>query len=127
MKKIYERDPWLRPYREAVDRRHENILRTLRHIAGDGRLTDAVNNHLYYGLHRGADGGWVFREFAPNASRIWLIGDFNNWKRTDAYALQPLGNGNWELCLPDLFLRHGELYKLYVEWPGRRSAWCRTS
>ena len=118
MKKIYERDPWLRPYREAVDRRHENILRTLRHIAGDGRLTDAVNNHLYYGLHRGADGGWVFREFAPNASRIWLIGDFNNWKRTDAYALQPLGNGNWELRLPDLFLRHGELYKLYVEWPG---------
>lgn len=118
MKKIYERDPWLKPYKKAIDKRHGNILHTLRHLAGDGPLKDAVNNHLYYGLHRSPDGGWVFREFAPNAGRIYLIGDFNNWKRTDGYALSPLGGGNWELCLPDIFLHHGDLYKLYIEWPG---------
>ena len=118
MKKIYKTDPWLLPFKDAIDQRHSRILQMKRHIAGDGLLKDAVNNHLYYGLHRGADGSWVFREFAPNANRIYLIGDFNNWKRTDAYALKPVGSGNWELVIPELFLQHGQLYKLYIEWPG---------
>ena len=118
MKKIYETDPWLAPFKDAIDVRHRRILETRRHIAGDGLLKDAVNNHMYYGLHRCADGSWVFREFAPNANKIYLIGEGNNWKRTDAYALQPLGKGNWELKLPEMFLHHGQLYKIYIEWPG---------
>ncbi len=118
MKKIYETDPYLQPYREAIEARHARILDMKRHIAGDGLLKDAVNNHLYYGLHRCDDGSWVFREWAPNATRIYLVGDFNNWKRSGAYALNPRGGGNWELFLPGFFLRHGDLYKLFVEWPG---------
>ena len=118
MKKIYQTDPWLEPFRGAIDARHERILGMKRHIAGDGLLKDAVNNHIYYGLHRCDDGSWIFREWAPNATKIYLVGDFNNWKRTDAYALKPTGGGNWELSLPSLFLHHGDLYKLYIEWPG---------
>ena len=118
MKKIYQTDPWLAPFKDAIDERHRRILETRRHIAGDGLLKDAVNNHMYYGLHKCADGSWVFREFAPNANKIYLIGEGNNWKRTDAYALQPLGKGNWELKLPEMFLHHGQLYKIYIEWPG---------
>ena len=83
-----------------------------------GSLSAGLNNHLYYGLHRDAGGGWIFREWAPNASRIYLIGEFNNWKRTTAYELKPAGGGNWELRLPDMFLSHGDLYKLFIEWPG---------
>ena len=52
MKKIYQTDPWLQPFKDAIDARHENILKTLEHIAGNGKLKDAVNNHMYYGLHR---------------------------------------------------------------------------
>ena len=118
MKKIYQTDPWLLPYKDAIETRHRRILETRKHIAGDGLLKDAVNNHMYYGLHRCADGSWVFREFAPNANKIYLIGEGNNWKRTDAYALKPLGKGDWELKLPEMFLSHGQLYKLYIEWPG---------
>ena len=118
MKKIYQTDPWLEPFRGAIDARHQRIEDTFRHIAGDGLLKDAVNNHMYFGLHRTGDGSWVFREFAPNASKIYLIGEFNNWKRIDAYVLQPLGGGNWELKLPEMFLHHGQLYKLFIEWPG---------
>jgi 1,4-alpha-glucan branching enzyme len=77
-----------------------------------------VNNHLFYGLHRLEDGSWIFREWAPNATKIYLIGEFNNWKRVDAYALSPTGNGNWEISLPPMFLNHGDLYKLFIEWPG---------
>ena len=118
MKKIYETDPWLEPFRGAIEARHQRILDMKRHIAGDGMLKDAVNNHLYYGLHRSDDGSWVFREWAPNATRIYFVGEVNNWKRAEPYALKPVGGGNWELYLPEMFLQHGQLYKLWVEWPG---------
>lgn len=118
MKKIYETDPYLAPYKEAIEKRHERILEERDKIALDGSLADGLNNHLYYGLHRDADGGWVFREWAPNASRIYLIGEFNNWRRTAAYSLHPIGGGNWEIRLPAMFLHHQELYKLFIEWPG---------
>ncbi len=118
MKKIYETDPYLAPYKEAIEKRHERILEERDKIALDGSLADGLNNHLYYGLHRDADGGWVFREWAPNASRIYLIGEFNNWRRTVAYSLNPIGGGNWEIRLPAMFLHHQELYKLFIEWPG---------
>lgn len=118
MKKIYETDPYLAPYKEAIEKRHERILEERDKIALDGSLADGLNNHLYYGLHRDADGGWVFREWAPNASRIYLIGEFNNWRRTAAYSLHPIGVGNWEIRLPAMFLHHQELYKLFIEWPG---------
>lgn len=115
---IYDTDPYLKPYKEVIDARHSGILAEKDKISVGGSLSDGLNNHLYYGLHRTSDGNWIFREWAPNASRIYLIGEFNNWKRTSAYALKPTGNGNWEICLPSMFLRHGELYKLFIEWPG---------
>ena len=117
MNKIYETDPWLEPYRGAIDARHERILECKRKLAGDGPLASAINNHLYYPLHI-EDGQWVIREWAPNASRIYLIGEFNNWKRTESYCFQPAGQGNWELKVPEMFLHHGQLYKLWMEWPG---------
>ena len=118
MKKIYETDPYLAPYKEAIEKRHERILEERDKIALDGSLADGLNNHLYSGLHKDADGSWVFREWAPNASRIYLIGEFNNWRRTAAYSLHPIGGGNWEIRLPSMFLHHQELYKLFIEWPG---------
>ena len=126
-KMIYETDPYLLPYKEAIDARHARILAARDKIAGEGRLADAVNNHLYYGLHHeGRE--WVLREWAPNANRIYLIGEFNNWKRIATYEMKPVGGGSWELRLPEMFLRHGELYKLFIEWPGgggeRLPAYC---
>ncbi len=117
MRKIYEADPWLAPYREAIDSRHERILSDKRKLCGTRTLNESVNNHLYYPLHLEGD-SWVIREWAPNATRIYLIGEFNNWRRTEAYAFKPVGEGNWECRLPRMFLRHAELYKLWVEWPG---------
>ena len=101
---IYETDPWLAPYREAVDARHRRILEARADIETDGSLSKGLNNHLYYGMHRTAEGDWIFREWAPNATKIYLIGEFNNWKRTEAYALRPVGNGNWEIRVGSMFI-----------------------
>ena len=115
---IYDTDPWLMPYKDVIDSRHEMIEQIRDRFAVDGMLSKGMNNHIYYGLHRMGDGSWLFREWAPNAVKIYLIGDFNNWKRSEIYALKPIGGGNWEITLPAMFLEHGTLYKLYIEWPG---------
>lgn len=116
-KKIYETDPWLEPWSGAIDARQERILSLKEEMAPEGRLSDVANNHLYYGLHR-TEKGWVIREWAPNATRLFLLGDLNGWKRSDQYAFRPVGQGNWELELPASALSHGDLYKLWIEWPG---------
>jgi len=117
IRKIYETDPWLEPYKTAIENRHARILSEMKRLAPGGILDKAVNNHMYYPLHLEGD-EWVLREWAPNATRIFLIGDFNNWKRSSAYALKPVGSGNWEIRVKEMFLHHGELYKLWIEWPG---------
>lgn len=130
MRKIYETDHWLEPYAQAISSRCERVERARRRITSggpDSPLSPHINNHLYYGLHK-TEEGWTLREWAPNANRVYLVGDFNNWKRTSAYQFQPVGQGNWELRLDSLFLSHGEHYKLYIEWSGgggmRMPAYC---
>lgn len=115
--RIYDTDPYLLPFKEQIDRRQERIRQAFDRIAEHGSLSAGLNNHLYYGLHRDGE-DWVFREWAPNAVRIYLIGEFNNWKRTTAYSLKPVGGGDWEIRLGPMFLQHGQLYKLFIEWTG---------
>ena len=115
---IYESDSWLEPWKNIIDSRHRNINFRLNSIAdGSGRISGRMNNHLYYGLHHSGS-GWVFREYAPNATRIYLLGDFNNWRRNPSWELRACGGGDWEIKVPEGFLRHGQLYKLFIEWPG---------
>ena len=115
---IYDADPYLAPYREQIDRRYRNIVFQKQETAGYGRrLCDAVNNHLYYGVHLEND-SVVFREWAPNATAVYLIGEMNGWRKEDGYRLRNVGNGNWELRLPAGQVPHGTLFKWYVEWSG---------
>ncbi|HAH72097.1 MAG TPA: 1,4-alpha-glucan-branching enzyme, partial [Butyricimonas virosa] len=81
------------------------------------RLSDSCNSYLYYGLHR-TNEGWVFREWAPNATAIYLLGEFNDWRKHPDYALTKVGDGNWEIKLPLGALAHEMLYRLLVEWNG---------
>ena len=56
MQKIYQSDPWLEPWKDKIEARHKRILDWKKKLAGKGSLDDAVNNHLYYGLHHDKDG-----------------------------------------------------------------------
>ena len=91
-------------------------------------LADFATGYLYFGLHH-TDSGWVFREWAPNASAIYLVGDFNDWKCVPQYQLKRINNGIWEIFLPEDALQHQQLYKLWIEWEGgsgeRIPAWIR--
>ena len=87
-------------------------------MQGDAsRLADACNSHLYYGLHRN-NTEWVLREWAPNATAIFLLCDSNDWQKNNHYSFTKLNDQDWELRLPSNILRHEMLYKLLVEWEG---------
>ncbi len=122
-------DQWLKPFEEAINGRHQNALRKMQELTGGKHsLSEFASGYLYFGLHRNED-KWVFREWAPNATRMFLIGDFTNWKEVPDFELQRVANGIWEVSLPLSAIHHGDLYKMRVYWNGgsgeRIPAWCR--
>ena len=113
---LIQSDPWLVPFEKVIRSRHELFLTTERKLTGGkGTLRDFATGHLYFGLHRDRD-GWVFREWAPNATEVFLTGEFSGWKASEEYRLSLLPHGIWEIKLPSGKLKHGELYKLLIRW-----------
>ncbi len=113
---IIKNDPWLEPYADAINGRHDDALRKLSELGGN--LIDFVNAHHYFGLHRNPDGTWIFREWAPNATAITLVGDFSRWQEEAMFSLSRTDNGVWEVKLPSGALNHGDHYKMMVHWDG---------
>ena len=128
---LVKNDPWLEPFEDAIKGRHEHAVWKINQLTRNGKksLTEFASGHLYYGLHK-MSRGWVFREWAPNATEIYLIGDFNDWQESEKYKLKRIeGTGNWEIKLSEKAIKHLDLYKMKVKWNGgegeRIPAWCQ--
>ncbi len=124
MLKILKNDPWLRPFAGAIAGRHEDAVRKEKELTGAaGTLSNFANAHKYFGLHRRKDGCWVFREWAPNATGICLVGDFSGWKELPEYELHRVDGGLegvWEGVFAPDAIHNGNLFKMIVEWQGGR-------
>ncbi|MBB1530208.1 MAG: alpha amylase C-terminal domain-containing protein [Prevotella sp.] len=117
---LVARDKYLEPFEEAIQGRHDHALWKINELTRNGEvsLLDFANGYQYFGLHQLKD-GWVFREWAPHATDIFLVGDFNNWTESESYKCNRIaGTGNWELYLPLDAISHGNLYKMHVKWEG---------
>lgn len=127
---LIKNDPWLEPYSPAIEGRYEYFLKKEKELTRNGKstLSSFASGYSYFGLHNTPE-GWTFREWAPNATEIYLIGDFNDWKEVDAYKLSKLKDGVWEIKFPQAALSHENLYKLKVYWDGgsgeRIPAWAQ--
>lgn len=116
---IVQDDGWLAPYQGAVDDRihnYQNSLNTIKKNFGD--LLAFSSAHHYLGFNYDCDKkGWYYREWAPEAHALFLIGDFNGWNR-ESSPLNKKENGVWELFLPDkeykTKLVHESLIKVHV-------------
>ena len=129
---VVAHDSYLEPFEDVIRGRHDHAVWKIGQLTQDGKiaLSDFANGHRYYGLHKIPRGGWVFREWAPNATDIYLVGDFNGWTETPKYRCSRIDNtGNWELKLPAKAMKHGDLYKMHVKWNGgegeRIPAWAQ--
>lgn len=63
------------------------------------RLFDKMGSHLIE--HEGAE-GVHFAVWAPNAQRVALVGDFNDWDRRRHPMRRRLDIGVWEIFIPDI-------------------------
>jgi 1,4-alpha-glucan branching enzyme len=119
--RLVDLDPWLAPYRRQLRDRHARYRAALSRFDGTGGLLGEISRgHHYFGLNRGSSGGqpgvW-YREWAPAAHQLSLVGDFNAWDR----AADPLARddyGVWSRFLPDRDyagrLVHGGRVKAHV-------------
>lgn len=117
-------DAWLEPYRDRLRGRYEHY-RWLRSKLPSGDLLGSSSlGHLYFGLNRGErDGetGVWYREWAPGADALSLIGDFNDWVR----GANPLARDEWGVWSTFLLdkeygsrLVHGSRVKVHVNTAG---------
>lgn len=112
-------DPLLKKYHKDLIKRKSHVDYVENHLTEEKiTLEQFANAHEYFGLHQ-RENYWVFREWAPNATAIYLIGDFSDWEIKDEFALHYGDqNGVWEIELPLNVLNHKDLYKLQIYWPG---------
>ncbi len=117
--RLIDADPYLEAYRPALIRRFGHIQDMHERITEGRRdLLDLASGHEYFGLHRTAK-GWTFREWAPNATAVYLVGDFCGWREDPSLALSRItDDGQWEIHLPLDVLHHGDLFRLSLHWNG---------
>ncbi len=114
---IVRDDPYLEKHADVINNRLRKAHEKEKQLTENFKcnLSDFALGYRYYGLHF-QDDKWVLREWAPNACKIYLIGDFSGWKLYEDYSLNSLGNGDWGIELPGDFFNHLDLYKLHICW-----------
>ncbi len=115
--RLLRSDSYLTPFSDQIRHRLENIEETEHRLTQDKEsLAEFASGHEYFGLHL-QKGEWVFREWAPNATAIYLIGDMSKWQENEAFELKRIDDyGVWEIHLSVNTLKHGDLYRLRIHW-----------
>ena len=114
-----EKDPFLNPYKEILRKRINHVIRQKSRLAGKKKtLSEMACGHEYFGLHF-RENEWIFREWAPNADAVYLIGEMTDWKEEETFSLKRVHpEGHWEVRLPEPSFGHGNLFRLRIHWPG---------
>ena len=111
-------DAYLKPFEAAIRGRAEHAFARANQLTCGAKLSDWAQAHEFYGLHR-TKTGWVFREWAPNATSMWLVGDFSGWKTVPEFELFRIpGTDTWGREIPAGKIKHGDNYRLEMRWEG---------
>ena len=118
-KDLFWSDPNLVPFARQIRSRtaHARSLATALAAGSGGSLYRFADYHLRFGLFR-TDQGWQFREWAPNARKIFIISGRTGWEPDPAFALERKKGGIFQGKFPASAFSHGDLFRLRVCWPG---------
>src|SRR5688572_21668787 len=93
----------------VADDRPESLLTDWDiHLFNEGthhKLWEKLGSHI-------VPGGVIFGVWAPNAERVSVVGDFNDWNRESHPLRAREGSGIWEGFIPDL--GRGATYKYHI-------------
>lgn len=111
---ILQIDPWLTPYKQDLEYRMERYNESKKKLLQDGQsIKDFANGHHYFGFQQ-TENGWYYREWAPAADALYLLGDFNDWDK-QSHPLTKKENGIWEIYIGGrTTLKHGSRVKVHV-------------
>lgn len=129
-------DPYVKPYQTEIERRYKEFCNLKRRIEEhEGSLEKFSKGYERFGINKTYE-GLTYREWAPEAKGLYLIGDFNGWSRT-SHPCTKNEFGVWELTLPykedgSSPIPHGSKVKVAVQLENgdlvdRISPWIRYS
>ena len=97
MPKLVKDDPWLQPYKEEINDRIYRYKELLKNIKAQSKsLKGFAASYKDLGInYNSKEKGWYYREWAPEAYSLALIGDFNDWDKT-SHELSKRDHGFWE-------------------------------
>ncbi|MEO9806281.1 MAG: alpha amylase C-terminal domain-containing protein [Reichenbachiella sp.] len=95
-------DPWLAPYQSDIAQRISYFEQRLEDMASSvGSLYDFAGGHFYLGFNYDKKlKGWWYREWAPAADALSLIGEFNGWN-AEHHPLTQDEHGVWGIFVSD--------------------------
>lgn len=114
-------DPGLLPYAGVIQSRHRTARDMVERIrAGhDGSLTGFADYHLRFGLHVDpSTQQWVFTEWAPHATDMFILCDKNHWQCVPEYRVPKIDDQVFEARFDADLFSHQDLFRLKVVWPG---------
>ncbi len=118
--KLVQKDPYLEPFTSAIQYRLNRAQEVEELLLGkdNKHIADWAQGHHYYGLHK-KENSWLFREWAPNATAVYIVSELTKWQKDERFKLNRLdANGTWEIEFPLSLLHHLDWYKLHIEWNG---------
>jgi 1,4-alpha-glucan branching enzyme len=83
-----------------------------RYLLAEGTFHRAYQKLGAHVTERNGQRGVQFAVWAPNAKKVSVVGDFNNWN-TSANPMEPSSSGVWETFTPHI--GQAEVYKYHVE------------
>ncbi|SCU91579.1 LAMI_0E06458g1_1 [Lachancea mirantina] len=123
-----EFDPWLQPFAQTLSERRylaDKWSYDIRHATPDNHEISlpelARRSYATYGLHPDVKTKEIhYKEWAPNAKRAFLIGDFNNWDQNSHEMKHKDEFGNFSITLPpnshgDFAIPHDSKVKVVFE------------
>ncbi|CAI4211611.1 unnamed protein product [Parascedosporium putredinis] len=126
MSGVVKLDPWLSPFEPVLQRRfakaHEWITRLNETEGGLDKFSKGAEK---FGLNVDKDNNVVYREWAPNATEAFLIGEFNNWER-GPHPMKKDEYGVFEITVPakngQVAIPHNSKLKISLTLPNGERA-----
>ncbi|SMN22185.1 similar to Saccharomyces cerevisiae YEL011W GLC3 Glycogen branching enzyme, involved in glycogen accumulation [Maudiozyma saulgeensis] len=119
-------DPWLEPYAQVLSERRylaDKWQYDIQHSTNDGSIQSlskfARDSYKSYGLHANpTTKEIVYKEWAPNAKKAFLVGEFNNWNPESHELNERDEFGNFKIIIPkdpitnDFAIKHDSKIKV---------------
>ncbi|KAI9890128.1 MAG: alpha-1,4-glucan branching enzyme [Vezdaea aestivalis] len=118
---VIQLDGYLSPFADSLKSRFSSAQKWIKTIdEHEGGFEKFTKGFEKFGLNVLENGDIIYREWAPNATQAYLVGDFNNWNR-DTTPMKKDSFGVWEVLVPassgQSAIAHGSKVKISMVTP----------